>query len=287
MEKICNSILNCSKRKIPLFKKRGYVIEQCESCGHRFSEIKDAGMHLSQVYSYDYFFQGKGGYPNYLDGKSILYNYGIRYSKIITKHIKAGKVLDVGCAAGFILKGFEQSGWSCQGIEPNETMAMYGRNELNLNIKISSLESFNTNEKFDLISMIQVIGHFFDLNKAMYRTTNLLNQGGLVLVESWDMKSWIARLLGKHWHEYNPPSVIHWFSNKTLVELFKHYGFEIIAKGLPAKKINLKHAISLLKENVPGFIFNNKIVDFLNNKFGKFNISYPPVDLKWYIFKKL
>jgi len=33
------------------------------------------------------------------------------------------KVLDIGCAAGFILKGFEDSGWICRGIEPNETMA--------------------------------------------------------------------------------------------------------------------------------------------------------------------
>ena len=59
----------------------------------------------------------------------MLYNYGLRYAKIIAKYSKPGKVLDVGCAAGFILRGFKDSGWDVYGIEPNETMAGYS--ELN------------------------------------------------------------------------------------------------------------------------------------------------------------
>jgi 2-polyprenyl-3-methyl-5-hydroxy-6-metoxy-1,4-benzoquinol methylase len=115
------------------------------------------------------FFEGKQGYPNYLDAKDLLIQYGINYAKLVCKYANHGKVLGVGCAAGFILKGFEQSGWDCYGIEPNETMATYGRDNLNLNIISGDLETFKSIEKFDLIIMIQVIGHLYDVDKALLK----------------------------------------------------------------------------------------------------------------------
>ncbi len=139
IKKTCASILNCSEKKNILFTKNGYEIFECEKCSQRFSEIKDSKNHVSKVYSDEYFFEGKAGYPNYLDEKDILYNYGLEYAKIISKFVTPGKVLNVGCAAGFILKGFVNSGWQAKGIEPNDTMASYGRNELKLNIRLGRM----------------------------------------------------------------------------------------------------------------------------------------------------
>lgn len=287
MNKTCNSISSCAEAKSLLFVKGGYKIFECIKCGHRFSEIKNVETHVERVYSDEYFFEGKDGYPNYLNEKDILYNYGTWYAKIISKYTKPGKVLDIGCAAGFILKGFKEAGWDSYGIEPNETMADYGRKELNLNISTVSLETYENSQQFDLINMIQVIGHFYDLDKAMEKVTGLLNENGLVLVESWHMKSNIARLLGRHWHEYSPPSVVQWFSDKTLAELFHCYGFELVAKGYPAKKINIRHALSLIEEKIFNFIFKKKIFNSLTHILGNFDLNYPPLDLKWYIFRKL
>jgi 2-polyprenyl-3-methyl-5-hydroxy-6-metoxy-1,4-benzoquinol methylase len=285
MRKVCDSILSCNQEKTILFEKNGYKIFGCNKCGQRFSEIEDAENHVAQVYSDDYFFEGKAGYPNYLNEKELLYNYGKRYAKIVSKYIKTGKVLDTGCAAGFILKGFIDSGWSGVGIEPNNTMANYGRNEMNLNITTGSLETYESTEKFDLINLIQVIGHFYDLDKAIFKIRQLLNKNGFVLVESWNMKSGIAKLMGKNWHEYSPPSVVHWFSDDTLSDLFDQYGFELVAKGYPPKKINIEHAISLIEEKSFNFLFKKRIFAFLNKLFGKYNLNYPPLDLKWYLFQ--
>jgi len=287
MQKICSSFRNCSEEKALLFTKKGYPINECKVCGHRFAEIPNDENHLARVYSDEYFFEGKSGYPNYLEEKEILYKSGIWYSKIIAKYTTAGKVLDVGCAAGFILKGFEKSGWICKGVEPNDTMASYGRNELKLDILTGGLETFNTSEKFDLITMIEVIGIFYDLDKAMLNVSNLLNQGGLVLVESMNMKSLLSRFLGKSWHEYCPPSVIHWFSDITLIQLFNYYGFEIIAKGYPAKRLNVKHAVSVLEESSLNSVLIKSVFRFISRTFGKLTLYYPPLDVKWFLFKKL
>jgi 2-polyprenyl-3-methyl-5-hydroxy-6-metoxy-1,4-benzoquinol methylase len=285
-QKTCESFLTCKEDKKLFMTKNGYQIKQCLKCRHRFTLIENTNGHTDKVYSDDYFFAGKDGYPNYLEEKEILYAHGIKYAKIIAKYCKPGRILDTGCAAGFILKGFQDSGWECHGIEPNDTMASYGRKELNLNIITGSLENFNSNQRFDLINMIQVIGHFYDVDKVMQNVTNLLKPGGLLLIESWDMKSFVAIVLGKQWHEYSPPSVVNWFSEDTLTQLMNYYGFQLVKKGYPAKKINLKHALSLMEEKLPKFIFKLKLMKWMSNSLGKRTLIYPPVDIKWYLFKK-
>jgi 2-polyprenyl-3-methyl-5-hydroxy-6-metoxy-1,4-benzoquinol methylase len=285
MQKYCGDIKICIETKTTCFEKNGYTIVECKNCGHRFTAVKNIN-HINEVYSDDYFFEGKDGYPNYLEEQDILYKYGVKYAKIVSKYSKPGYVLDSGCAAGFILKGFKDSGWNCYGIEPNKTMASYGKKELGLDITVGSLETYQASQKFDLVNMIQVIGHFYDIDKALTNTAHLLKPGGFVLIESWNMKSFMAKLMGKNWHEYSPPSVIHWFSDKTLEQLFNYYGFTLVKKGLPSKRINVKHALSLMEGKMPNFLFKKKLIQLLNNSFGKLNIKYPPVDVKWYLFKK-
>lgn len=287
MEKACSSFLDCKEEKVILFTKKGYVIKECKKCGHRSTDIKDLETHLADTYSDSYFFEGKDGYPNYLEEKEMLYRSGLKYTRVISKYMKPGKVLDVGCAAGFILKAFEEKGWECYGVEPNETMAAYGRNELKLNIRTGGMETFNSDEKFDLINLIQVVGSLYDLDKAMQNVSELNRPGGLVLVESWDMKCLAARFFGSSWHEYCPPSVVHWYSDETLSQLFRYYGFKLISQGRPSKKINLKHGLAIIAENSKKSAIKKRFFNLLSKTLGNMAVPYPPVDVKWYLFQKV
>lgn len=285
-QKQCTSFNECKQQHHLLLEKNGWPIQQCGTCGHRHTVVNDALAHVKEVYSDAYFFEGGQGYPNYLDEKDILLQYGRRYAAIMKQITVPGRMLDVGSAAGFILKGFAEAGWQCKGLEPNAGMAQYGNTELGLDIATGSLENFNSKEKFDLVTMIQVIGHFTDVDAAMQRISSLVQPGGYVLVESWDMDSRYAKWMGKHWHEYSPPSVINWFSEKTLTQLFHYYGFELVKQGRPLKKISMKHGFSLLEESTPKFAGKAPVVRFLKNSMGRFNIIYPPFDVKWYVWKK-
>jgi len=287
MKKKCASFLNCPEEKTALFTKNGHQIMECKTCGHRFTEIRNVESHLSEAYSDEYFFEGKGGYPNYLEEGKMLLRSGARYAKIMSKYMKPGEVLDVGCAAGFTLKAFENAGWQCCGVEPNDTVASYGRKELKLDIRTGGMETFDAGQKFDLINLIQVIGHFYDLDKAMENVRDLSKPGGFVLVESWDMKCLAARFFGPSWHEYCPPSVVNWFSDETLSQLFKYHGFEFVAQGRPSKKINLKHGLSIIADNSSKSPLKKKLFNFLSRTLGKLVLPYPPVDVKWYLFKKI
>ena len=82
-----------------------------------------------------------------------------------------GKVLDIGSAAGFILKGFENKGWQGTGIEPNASMAEYGRTVM-VNIKKGTIETVELEEKFDLIIIIQVVAHISNLKNSINKCQN-------------------------------------------------------------------------------------------------------------------
>jgi 2-polyprenyl-3-methyl-5-hydroxy-6-metoxy-1,4-benzoquinol methylase len=269
-----------------IFLKNGYPIIECKKCGLRFVDITETATHLSQVYSDKYFFEGNDGYPNYLEEKDILIRHGEYYAKKISKYSKPGSVLDVGCAAGFIMQGFENKGWEVYGIEPNKKMAEYGRSVLKLNIQEGGLETYNSSKTFDVITLIQVIGHFYDIHLALENASKLLNPEGFIIVESWNMNSLVARMLGKNWHEYCPPSVINWFSETSLQKLFTQFGFEKVESGFPRKRIRLKTALSILNRVVLSNNNKMKLIPSIMNSIGNFTLYYPPVDLKWYVFGK-
>lgn len=272
------------------FTKYGYRIQRCLNCEHQFLEGSLGKEHVINVYNDSYFQGGGAGYPNYISQRNLLIQHGHRYGKILDKYISPGKVLDVGAASGFILQGLIDSGWMGDGIEPNDEMAHYGRVEMGLPISTGSLESLNDvkeDDSYDLISMIQVIPHFFDLHRALTAASALTRSGGFWLIETWNRESITARLLGQHWHEYSPPSVLRWFALSDLTKLASHYGFEMVASGRPSKWIRASHAKSLLKFKFQDMGFLGQLMSKLLALIpSKLSIPYPSEDLIWILYKK-
>ena len=82
-------------------------------------------------------------------------------------------MLDIGAAAGFLLKGFTNNGWTGMGIEPNVKMTEYANNNIGLKVINGTIEDFTSDKQYDLITMIQVISHFYDINKALTNASKL------------------------------------------------------------------------------------------------------------------
>lgn len=271
----------CNSESKFAFEAQGYDLRDCAKCAHRFAEIAAGETHVARVYDDSYFSGGGAGYADYLAESEMLKNRGRMYAKKLEKYTsEKGKLLDVGAAAGFILQGFAGANWRGIGLEPNAEMSKFGRENFNLDIRCGSLESFETDEKFDLISMIQVVAHFYNPRTAFLKAANLLNENGFLLVETWNRASLSARLFGANWHEYSPPSVLQWFSETGLSEFLKQFGFERIAGGRPPKKISGAHAKSLLKYRLGDNLLIRMIPD-------KLNFPYPSEDLFWALYKKV
>lgn len=222
-------------------------INDCQSCNHQFAIPENIDSHILETYDDDYFFGDGAGYENYLDESRLLIARGEYYGTILAKHINVGSVVDVGSAAGFLLKGMANKGWAGLGVEPNQRLVKYAQESLGIHSICSSFESFAAERQFDAVSMIQVISHVVNAKQAIVKAAELLIPGGLLLIETWDRSSWTARLLGRRWHEYSPPSVLHWFTRARLTQLISEHGFTIVESGRPQRWIQVGHAKSLLR----------------------------------------
>jgi SAM-dependent methyltransferase len=272
----------CSGTMRPVFLKDGYRISGCTGCGHRSADVEDLSEHVERVYGDEYFTGGGAGYSDYLAEKDILRRHGQRYGRLLQKYMPAGALLDVGAAAGFVLQGMVDAGWRGRGLEPNPRMSDHARTHLNLRVDTGSLESFQTEERFDLVTMIQVVAHLTDLRKSFQVASEITRPGGFWLIETWNRESWTARLFGRHWHEYSPPSVVHWFTPATLRDLAAQFGFREIAQGRPAKWLNGAHAVSLLQYKLGGRLLSRAGKLIPRN----LPLPYPGDDLFWMLFQK-
>lgn len=213
---------------------------------------------------------------------------GEKYAEITGRFMKPGTLFDVGAAAGFLMKGFKNKGWEVHGIEPNSNMTGYGKKELGLDIINGTLESINNKPEVeaDLILMIQVVAHLYDLDRSMKAVDRIIKKDGYLLVETWNKNSIMAGMLGQNWHEYSPPSTLNFFSKATLDMLMKNHGFLKIASGRPGKKIHSRHARSLLKhklENSRSLKWISGIEKLLPaDKY----LPYPSEDLFWALYQK-
>lgn len=264
-----------------VFDAHGYGIWDCSACEHRFSPVTEGPLHVSRVYGDDYFTGGGAGYPDYVSEGALLRAHGRRYGRILLRHAPPGRLLDVGSAAGFILEGLSDAGWSGVGIEPNAAMVTHAQSA-GVDVRVGTLEECPVAERFDAVTMVQVIGHFYDLGRALDAATRLTRPGGLWLIEAWDRASLPARVLGSRWHEYSPPSVVHWFTRRSLRRLAQRHGFLEIASGRPRKAISLSHARTLLDHSLGGAL------RFLPARLFPKTVAlpYPAFDVFWAVFRR-
>ncbi|MFM7427952.1 MAG: class I SAM-dependent methyltransferase [Elainella sp.] len=275
----------CSNRSRRLFSKYGYWVRGCLICGHQFAELHPDHQHVATVYSDSYFQGGGAGYPNYLAEAKLLRRQGRRYARILTRYMQPGLMLDVGAAAGLILQGFADYGWDAYGLEPNRHMAEFAQTQLGLSVRPGTLENFHSPDRYDLITLIQVVPHFYDLHQAFQVASQHTAPNGFWLIETWNRSSLTARLFGQNWHEYSPPSVLHWFSAAGLQRLAAQYGFVEVARGRPAKWINVAHAKSLLRYRWANTSLRGalRLLDIVPDRL---NLPYPAEDLFWMLLQK-
>ena len=279
------TICNCINIEVK-FIKNGYNILHCNDCNHHFTGYQPTQKEIKLIYSDDYFFNGGAGYNDYTLEKEMLIKRGEYYADKMSKYMNPGKVLDIGSAAGFLLKGFENKNWKGTGIEPNHTMVEYGKQNLGLNLIRGTIETVELKDKFDLILLIQVAAHIYDLDSSLNRITGLLNPGGHVLIETWDKDSLTAKLFGQYWHEYSPPSTLNYFSKKTLKFFMNQHDFSFLNQGIPRKSIHSRHAKSLISHTLSeskGLKWIAAITRLIPDNM---IIPYPSEDLFWALFKK-
>lgn len=189
---------------------------------------------IEQVYDEGYWSSNAAkdrGYTDYrADAPLYLRTYRKRLSVVRRHFARPGRVLDVGCAAGYFLSVMQEEGWDVTGLEPSDAIRPQAAERLGAGNVLGGLlgEVDLPPGHFDLITFWDVIEHIPDVVGALRTARALLAPGGKLLIETQNVASRAAKLLGPAWQHYKHAEHIYHFHPGTLRRLMDQAGFEIL-----------------------------------------------------------
>ena len=140
-----------------------------------------------------------------------------------------GRLLDVGCGAGYFLDAARVVGWQVAGVELSGPAAALARDSLGLDVWSGSLvEAAFPDDAFDLVTMFEVLEHMRDPGAALQEANRVLRRGGLLAIEvPNDMDAYRARFArpDNRWWVI-PPVHLYYFNASTLSRWLLMNGFE-------------------------------------------------------------
>src|SRR5262249_391813 len=101
----------------------------------------------------------------------------------ISRFVKPGRILDMGCSTGFFLDLAREAGWKTWGVELNQAEIVEAEKSGH-KVSNSSLEDCGFDEKFDAITMWDVFEHIKDGRALLYEIRRRLAPGGVLFMQT-------------------------------------------------------------------------------------------------------
>ena len=213
-----------------------YRIVFCERCGVGTTIPVPDDETLAVLYSTQYYRNGEGA--RFTVPVEWLVE-GMRKWRVcrLSKFVRKGRMLDVGCGSGRFLRAMRAAGWQVAGLELNDDTAISARNIHGLVVE-TSLDSYK-GQSFDLITITHVLEHIRDPYKMLKDCARLLDGGGVLAIAVPNIKSWQAQLTRNYWFHLDLPRHLWHFSEKWLSTTLAELGFEQVS----VRRLDLAHNI--------------------------------------------
>ncbi|MCH6547722.1 MAG: class I SAM-dependent methyltransferase [Gemmatimonadetes bacterium] len=139
-----------------------------------------------------------------------------------------GRLLDVGCGAGFFLDAARQRGYDVSGVDLSPVPAAHARENLGLDVTVDSLYGLKAPAAaFDAVTIFQTIEHDPNPDAFCAELFRILRPGGVLMVTTPAADGFVARVMGRRWFGYRNVEHVSFFSRASLRHALEAAGFEI------------------------------------------------------------
>ena len=137
-----------------------------------------------------------------------------------------GKLLEIGCGNGSMLKYMDLLGWQTEGIDFDPTAVEKARSK-GLKINLGSLDEQKYNENtFDVVILSHVIEHVPNPLALLSEIHRILKPGGIMSLVTPNINSLGRLLFDNSWFALDPPRHLILFNDKTLLKSAHMAGFK-------------------------------------------------------------
>lgn len=205
-------------------KKNYYVYFRCPECKLVFLQPVPSVQKIASLYDKHYEFRvDKTAQARFTEqAQSVL-------KKIRTYAPMSQTLLDIGAGFGTFVKLAKQHGFNPLGLEPAKNLYRIAKKDnlkmLNLGFETYFLQ--NPKSKFDVISLIHVVEHLREPEKALRKIIGRLKPNGVLFIETPNADSHLFNVEGPEYTFLTPPDHIHLFSAKSLESLVRGLGHDV------------------------------------------------------------
>jgi SAM-dependent methyltransferase len=217
----------------PLFVKNGYRLVRCAGCDLAYIANPPSDADLGKLYASADDYHAPLRDPSSRAAREMT-ALGRQHLAFVRRHVRSGRLLDVGCSTGSFLAAAAGAGFRAEGVEFSDASAAFARAHHGLSVSVGDVRSA-PEALFDVVTMFDVIEHVRDPRADLTEVSRRLAPGGLFIASTPNIDGWFPRASLKvteridHWPHAEPPYHLFQFSKASFARLLRSAGLEPLA----------------------------------------------------------
>jgi 2-polyprenyl-3-methyl-5-hydroxy-6-metoxy-1,4-benzoquinol methylase len=220
------------------FGRFGRIVD-CRSCGIVYMNPRPHHLSVQDAY-------GEVEDVRYVEeeeGRVATFSESLAH---IRRYAASGRLLDVGCHVGTFIALAEEAGYDVEGVEPSRWAAKRAGERVRGPVRVGVVEDAPLAEgAYDVVTMWDVIEHLPDPSSTLRAVHAALRPGGVFAVTTMDVEALFPRIAGRRWPWYMQMHLFY-FSRRTLGELLRRCGFELVEVSRHRRVVRVSYAVSRL-----------------------------------------
>ncbi len=207
------------------------------------------------------------------------------FKKILKYVNKTSEVLEIGSYYGVFGSIISPEVNKYKGIELSSHAVEFAKKNYSLDVESKSIDQHLDNiEELDVIIMSHVIEHLDSPFEDLRKIRDKMNDKSIFIFSTYNMDSFIAKLLGKHYHWIMPMHKFY-FTKSFLQNFMENNGLELVETITDTHTTSIMYFLTKIKTILPflNFILGPLTnINFLNQIYFKINLG----DLDLYVVRK-
>jgi 2-polyprenyl-3-methyl-5-hydroxy-6-metoxy-1,4-benzoquinol methylase len=137
-------------------------------------------------------------------------------------------ILDVGAGTGFFLEAAAEAKAKCTGLELSKEVCEFVESKYGVSMINSSLTELDEGEKFDVITMFDLIEHVYEPLELMKKAKKHLNENGIIFIYTPNFDSFNIKVLKENSNLVMPGIHLTYFNSESIKKLSLEIGMDCL-----------------------------------------------------------